>query len=256
MKILDIVLLDLGKNIIVYFILGLLGIIVGVSSAVMLSKIIRKLFRGQDIDPAEFIAAIAYKIPIYKRQFITIEKKLSYEFVSRTCMSFKKEYVLKSIVNGLCSFTDKYVWSNPDEINHNISSLNPKHNIMVKNADHGWNVFTIVFNQPYKKDELFLTGIFLKNLNDSKKKSQLFLSCRIDNKTKFLELCVKFNENLKPINIMLYIYKDSEQLCEYKKFPLKYDNTKNQIFYKKKYPKYLERYKITWDFKNDDVIEI
>lgn len=96
-------------------------------------------------------------------------------------MKFSKELEIKSRVNDLKTYEDKFFWSSHSSSisitskykNHKINNLTPKHQ---------WNVFEIDLGERYKKRKTVKTGFEVTGLKDDLGISKPYLSHRSEKK--------------------------------------------------------------------------
>lgn len=182
-----------------------------------------------------------------KYGYIMNLRETKYEFMDRTHMRHEKKYEIKSLVNNLSIFTDRYFWSKDSKCV--VEPLYKKHYIAYQWMDEGANFFSILFENPNKKGSVIHTGIKIDNLVDENKESELFLSTGIYERTKKLRMLVKFNKELIPKNIKLRIFKDASITYPIFEYELKYDYENCHILYEDSYPIYGYKYNIVWEFE-------
>lgn len=182
-----------------------------------------------------------------------VSKNLVYEYISMTEMSFKDEFYVKPLHDGLDSFSDKYKWTGSEPVlpepivnTHRIEPID-------NNTRNGFQRYKIVFgNKCYNKhDGPLKTGIIIRNMRDTEKVACPYLSTGIYDKTKNLSLEVCFPMNLNPTNIrkLEYIhYTDEEHYrCINENSPEVIDN-KKIIKWEIKKPIFGGKYIIDWEF--------
>lgn len=180
-----------------------------------------------------------------------VSKNLVYEYLSMTEMSFKNEFYVKPLHDGLDSFSDKYKWTGSESVMP--EPLVNTHRIELVDSINGFDRYKIIFgNKCYNKhDGPLKTGIILKNMRDTDKTACPYLSTGIYDKTKNLTLQVCFPMNLNPTNIrkLEYIhYTDEEHYrCINENSPEIIDNRKI-ISWNIKKPIFGGKYVIDWEF--------
>jgi hypothetical protein len=182
-----------------------------------------------------------------KKAYIMNLRETYYEFKSRTKMIHKRKFEIRSCVNNLEAFTDRYRWSK--EQNCVIVPLVRNQEIMHEWEEYGWKFYSVKFDRQYFKNDSVNVLTSIENLDDEKNESKLFLSTGIYEKTKLLRMIVKFNKDLSPHQIKLRISKDFINNATCFEYDLDYDYDKRQILYEHKYPLYGYRYMILWSFK-------
>ena len=187
---------------------------------------------------------ILYYIGTHKYN-VTLRETI-YEFLSRTDMRHEKHFILCSRINGLNEYTTRFGWSKEGELN--VEPLVQNQIIARKWDNDKMKYLTLLFDRYYKKGESINTGILLDNLKDEEKKSLLYLSTGIFDRTKTVRLIVKLNRDLKPKNIFLNYYKQYFDYFPDGVKPLNYDYENLKIEYTENYPRKNSKYVITWDF--------
>lgn len=204
---------------------------------------------------AETLSRFINYITLPKSNFIILKREIFYEFIDRTHMIHIKKIKLRSMIDNLHEFTDRYKWSKNVECY--MEELIDEQTISKKWSDVHWHYYSIILDKYYKKGDEFDTGIIMPNLIDEKKESTLFLSTGIFDPTKELVLKVKISNTLEIESAKVSVYKSYFDLSAASIVQLTpvYNRDSAEIIFTCKYPLMGAKYIIQWCFKNEDCWE-
>jgi hypothetical protein len=181
-----------------------------------------------------------------EKKYNVLLRDVTYEFIDKTHMRYRKFHKIKSNMNGLSTFEDRYMWLSDEAIE--IVPLYPKQRIKYKWNNNFWDYFCIDLGDSYFKNDVIETGAVLNNLVCQNYRTRLFLSCGIYYKTKKLSLTVKLPPDFRPINGEFLVYRNyddggSEIYREQLQYSPEDCSFKKEVMY----PRKGRRYLIRWD---------
>lgn len=185
-------------------------------------------------------------ISTHKGKYILNKRETFYEFVDREHMNHSKKFEVYTLVDGVDTFTDRYVYSG--ETRCKVNPLISNQTIVGEFKDLGVNFYSIKAARPSPKRKVMHFGMKMDPIEDLQHKSKPFLSTGIYEATKFLKMEVKFGTGLIPNDAKLYIYKNYIDQQPVKQENLVFDANSKSITYEIKYPIYGYKYVICWNF--------
>lgn len=172
-----------------------------------------------------------------------------YEYIGMQEMQYSLDLELKSCVNNLRTYEDKFCWS----AYGSSISVTPRHDKQTINMlapRNLWNAFEIDLGQRYKKRDIIKTGFNVINLKDELGVAKPFLSHKSDSKIKERIMTVKIPEELNPVNARFEICKTSETGKAIKSELLTYNNKIKGFSKHILYPRKGWTYTISWEWKD------
>lgn len=191
---------------------------------------------------------IAYIFSRNEKKYNVLLRDVTYEFIDKTHMRYKKYYMIKSNIDGLNTFEDRYMWLSDEAVD--IAPLYPKQRVKYKWSNNFWDYFCIGLGDSYLKNDVIETGAVLNNLVCRDYRTRLFLSCGIYHKTKKLLLTVKLPPEFRPVNGEFLVYRNYDDGgSEIHRESLKYSAEDCEFKKEVMYPRKGRRYLIRWDLE-------
>jgi hypothetical protein len=123
--------------------------------------------------------------------FQVLEKEISYEYLDKTHMVYKKRNRIKALKNGLDTYRVKYRWTGRGGID--IKSGIPEQQIVETVRKNVWQVYEIRLQRSLKKGDIIETEA-IWDLEDQAGRAVPFFSATIEEPTDLL----RFNLSLNP----------------------------------------------------------
>ncbi len=222
----------------------LFGLFVGLYLLIWMLMYVEKKIRDSQ---GEFINKCFYYLGKTEEPYIIEYVESCYEYIDRKEMAYTKKLELKSRVNNLHKYEDKFCWSSYSS-SITINPLYPGQQINKLASKNLWSVLEIGFGERCKKGKSITTGMKIVGLKDEMGIAKPFLSHRSDKKIKERVMTVKIPKELIPINAKYEIYKTSATGKVIKSEPLEYDNSISGYSKRITFPRKGWTYAIVWEW--------
>lgn len=131
------------------------------------------------------------RFPAIDLDFQILEKAISYEYVERHKMVYRKKIKLKALRNGLDTYRDKYRWTGTGLLS--MKSIVQEHDVVETVRKNVWRVYEIRFQRSLRKGDTIETEIEW-TLQDDSCSAVPFFSATIEEPTD----CLLFNLKIIP----------------------------------------------------------
>ncbi len=182
---------------------------------------------------------------------ILYERSSVYEFISRTEMKHKKEFMVFCKKASCDCFTDRYVWTKRTPEKLEVIADDNNQEIVDEKKYKGWNFYTIKSKIPVQRNHQMKFSMKINKLDDPSKESYTILTSGIYEPTKRLELKVILSDKgLRPKNMKLKIFSDyvDAEPIEVSEEMVDYDAASGTISVVIEYPILYYRYILEWEF--------
>lgn len=174
--------------------------------------------------------------------FLIKEKVITYEYITKNKMLYKKRVLLKALKNNLTAYNDKYFWTGTGKIR--IKSAIKEHvykRTIIKNQ---WQHYQICFFRTLKKNDKIETELIWE-LEDMGNTARPFVSSTIEEPTDLLVLKVQLPTDFQVKEATCEISSGAGTRKPFISFSKEF-NRDNTIEWKIKAPKLLHHYEMRW----------
>jgi hypothetical protein len=131
--------------------------------------------------------------PPLKFNFAVVERDVTYEYIDKTHMVYKKRVIVKALTSGLDSYRDRYSWTGRGNVA--IRSGIREHEFTKTFRRNIWQFYEIRFQKALKKGEQIETEVIWK-LEDTEGVAVPFMSSTIEEPTELLRLNLSLSPSL------------------------------------------------------------
>lgn len=216
------------------------------AGVVLLCSLISYLWGEISASHNKWIDCFYYIFSKNKLDYIVLNKAVEYEIDTRSTAKYRVECEVQSKVNSadFC-YKGRYNWEQDEDID-----------VAVKkgfdyrcNEDLKWSEVSLSPSKKFvHRGDKFELGFYLNNLRIRKLSKHSFLSCKVIEKIKFLQLKAIVHKSLTPEDKAVFIVQDNfgEELS---REDIPYDAQTSSFKKTVKYPRRGRKYIIKWDYK-------
>jgi hypothetical protein len=207
-----------------------IGVLLGAAISLLLLVMYRKFGRYRP------------NFPRLDFDFTTLEREISYEYLDKTHMIYKKRTRIKSLKNGLDTYRDRYRWTGRGKIV--IKTGIPEQKVVETARRNVWYLYEIRLQKTLKKGDSIDTEVIWE-LEDLENKAVPFFSATMEEPTDLLKLNLSLPTSFGVREVTCETSSSIGSRTPFDSFTMAL-NKHGEVSWEIKNPKLLYHYEIKW----------